>query len=136
STRALPVALIGLTLLGIGVLTWWRLVAVAGLVLFGTAVVVAAMPHLATARRRAPSAFASWSLAAAVGWLMVALIIDATTLLTSTDPGEAVGGFGSVLVPLLVGFVAQTLVGALTYLVPMALGGGPSGRRERTAVLE
>lgn len=136
STRALPVALVGLTLLGGGLLAWWPLVSIVGVALFGTAVAISAFPHLVTARRKSPSSFAAWSIAAAVGWLMIALIIDAITLLTSASPAEAVAGFGAVLVPLLVGFVAQTLIGALTYLLPLALGGGPSLRRARSAVME
>lgn len=136
SARALPAALTGLTLLGVGLLAWWRPVAVVGLGLFGAAVVVSAVPHVVAARRKAPSSFAAWSVAAALGWLTIALVVDAATLLTSPDPGLAVGRFGSVLAPLLVGFVAQTLIGALTYLLPMARGGGPAMRRARTSILE
>ena len=44
--------------------------------------------------------------------------------------------FGDVLVPLLIGFAAQTLLGALAYLLPMALGGGPTKVRAATAALD
>ncbi|MCM0675663.1 hypothetical protein NCC78_13330, partial [Micromonospora phytophila] len=42
----------------------------------------------------------------------------------------------AVLVSLLVGFVAQVLVGALTHLLPVVLGGGPGPARRRSALLE
>ena len=41
-----------------------------------------------------------------------------------------------MLVPLLVGFVAQTLIGALSYLLPVVVGGGPSAVREADARLD
>ncbi|WP_247658461.1 hypothetical protein [Micromonospora sp. U56] len=136
ASRALPLAVTGLVLLGAGLLAWWRVVAAAGLGLFALAVLVALRPALTTARARPPYAFAGWSLAAAAGWLLVALAVDAATLLPATDPGRAVDHFGAVLVPLLVGFVAQVLVGALTHLLPVVLGGGPGPARRRSELLE
>jgi nitrite reductase (NO-forming) len=37
---------------------------------------------------------------------------------------------------LVVGLVVQVLVGALTYLVPTVLGGGPLGNRAMTSILD
>ncbi|MFE2613548.1 hypothetical protein ACFXA2_08045 [Micromonospora chalcea] len=136
ATVALPVATTGLVLLGVGLLAWWRLVAAAGLSLFALGALIALRPALAVARTRPPYAFASWSLAAAGGWLMVALAVDAATLLPAADPAGAADRFGAVLLPLLVGFVAQVLVGALTHLLPVVLGGGPAPVRRRAALLE
>lgn len=133
---ALPLAVAALALLGVGVLAWWPVVAAAGLVVFAAAVVVSAVPAIASAWRRPPSSFAAWSIAAAIGWLLVALTIDTVTLLTAANPDAAAGAFGKVLVPLLAGFVAQVLLGALTYLLPMVLGGGPARVRARNEVLE
>lgn len=136
ATTALPLAVAGLALLGLGLLTWWRVAVAGGLVLFAAGVVVAAVPPIAAARRRPPSSFAAWSIAAAVGWLLVALTIDAATLITAAEPESAASRFGDVLVPLLVGFTAQVLLGALAYLLPTVLGGGPALVRARLAVLE
>lgn len=136
ATRALPLACSGLALLGLGLLAWWPLVAAGGVALFAVAVLVTVVPAVVAARQRPPSSFAAWSIAAGTGWLLVALVLDAATLLTATDPAVVHAGFDTVLVPLLVGFVAQVLLGALAYLLPMALGGGPAAVRERTAVLE
>lgn len=136
ATRALPPAATGLALLGIGLLAWWPVVAAAGVVVFAAAVVITAVPAASAARRRPPSSFSAWSIAAGVGWLLVALTVDAVMLLSAADPAVAHADFATVLVPLLVGFVAQVLLGALAYLLPVALGGGPAVVRERTAVLD
>ncbi|MEU5942793.1 hypothetical protein ABZ807_27300 [Micromonospora sp. NPDC047548] len=136
ATVALPVAVTGLVLLGVGVLAWWRVVAAAGLALFTLAALSALRPALAVARVRPPYAFAGWSLAAAATWLLVALAVDAAMLLSATDPAAAADQFHAVLLPLLVGFVAQVLIGSLTHLLPMVLGGGPGPLRRRTALLE
>ncbi|SCG53835.1 hypothetical protein [Micromonospora halophytica] len=136
ATVALPLAVTGLALLGVGVLAWWRVVAAAGLALFTLAALVVLRPALAVARVRPPTAFAGWSLAAASVWLLVALGTDAATLLSADDPATAADRFGTVLLPLLVGFVAQVLVGSLSHLLPMVLGGGPGPVRRRTALLE
>jgi hypothetical protein len=136
AVRALPLAVAGLGMLGLGVLAWWPVVAAAGVVVFAAAVIVNAVPAVAAGWRRPPSSFAAWSIAAAVGWLLVALGVDAVTLVGAADPAAAVAGFGSVLVPLLAGFVAQVLIGALAYLLPMVLGGGPARVRSRQAVLD
>jgi len=134
--RALPVAGTGLALLAVGLLAWWPVVAAGGLGVFAIAVLGVVAPCVSVARRKPPASFAAWSMAAATGWLLVALALDAATLLTATHPDAAVDRFGVVLVPLLVGFVAQILVGALAYLLPVALGGGPTAVRRRMAALD
>ena len=136
ATRALPVAATGLALLGIGLLVWWPVVAAAGVALFAAAVVVTAVPAVVAARQRPPSSFSAWSIAAGIGWLLVALAVDAATLLATADPAAPDADFDAMLVPLLVGFVAQVLLGALAYLLPVALGGGPAVVRERMAALD
>lgn len=134
---ALPVAVTGLVLLGTGLLGWWPPVFLPGLLLVAAAVVIVAGPAVRTARTRPPSSFAAWSIAAAGGWLLVALVVDGWVLLSAGgDPAVAAGGFGAVLVPLLAGFAAQVLVGALSYLLPMALGGGPAVVRHRLATMD
>lgn len=134
--RALPVALAGLALLGTGVLAWWPLLATGGLILVAGAAVIIMGPGLESARGKAPASFAGWSLAAAGAWLIVALGVDAWSLLAALSPADALDRFDAVLIPLLVGFVAQTLLGAMAYLLPMVLGGGPAAVRERTGRLD
>lgn len=136
ATTALPLAVTGLVLLGTGLLAWWPTVIGAGLVLFALGALITLRPAVTAARGRPPGSFASWSIAAAGGWLFVALAVDAWTLLSAGEPDLAADRFGAVLIPLLVGFAAQVLLGALTYLLPMALGGGPDQLRRRIAILD
>ncbi len=134
--RALPLSLTGLACLALGALAWWPLLAAAGLALFAAAVVVIAVPAALTARQRPPASFATWSIAAGLGWLLVALAWDAISLLSTGDAAVAADRFHAILPALGGGFVAQVLLGALAYLLPMALGGGPVPVRERTARLD
>ncbi|KRE41070.1 multicopper oxidase domain-containing protein [Knoellia sp. Soil729] len=93
-------------------------------------------PALAAARARPPQSFAAWSVLAAIGWLAVSLVWLTALLVTSADWVTAGERTHQVTVPLAVGFAAQVLLGALTYLVPVVLGGGPARVRELTAILE
>ena len=133
---ALPLAVTGLALLGVAALAWWPVLALGGLGLVAAAVVVTARPAGQAARAKPPASFAAWSIAAGALWLLVALAVDAVILATAGDPDRAADRFGGVLAPLLAGFAAQTLIGALSYLLPMALGGGPTRVRSATARLE
>ncbi|GIF13685.1 hypothetical protein [Actinoplanes teichomyceticus] len=132
----LPTALTGLSGLALGALAWWPVVAAAGLAVFATAVVATVVPAARAARVKPPESFAAWSIAAGAGWLLISLAVDGYRLLTANDPAAAADGLSAVLVPLLAGSVAQVLLGALAYLLPMALGSGPARVRERTAALD
>lgn len=136
ATRALPLCVAGLACLGVGTLAWWPIVAATGLALVAAAVVVVTVAGVATARQRPPASFATWSIAAGTGWLLVALAWDAAALLSAPNTAVAADRFDSVLAPLGGGFVAQVLLGALSYLLPMALGGGATPVRARTASLD
>jgi len=136
SRTALPIAVTGLSMLAVAVLAWWPAVAAAGLALFALAVLRTAVPAARVGRVKPPESFAAWSIAAGAAWLLAALAVDAWVLLSAGGPDAAVDRFGIVLVPLLAGSVAQVLLGALSYLLPMALGGGPAAVRERTAALD
>ena len=133
---ALPVASVGLALLSVGLLGWWPVPAVGGLALVTLAVLVALIPAVKAAVRKPPVSFAAWSMAAAAGWLLTALVVDAVTLATAGSAEAAHDRSGDMLVPLLVGFVAQTLLGALSYLLPVALGGGPARVRAADTALD
>lgn len=58
-------------------------------------------------------------------------------MLTNREPTARESALaGLVPVQLLTGFVAQTLIGALTYLLPVVLGRGPADGRRLAAVLD
>lgn len=103
-----------------------RWAAVAGLLVYLAGVTEALRPFAATWRRKPAREAGPVSMAAATGWLVVALVLDLLAVAVVPD----LDGYDRVLdalVPvLLVGFVVQILLGALTFLIPVILGGGPA----------
>ena len=136
SRQALPVLGAALATIVGGALLGVISVAALGVMAYLVAALWALRPALAAARVRPPQSFASWSVLAAVGWLIVSLVWLAGLLLSSTDWSMAGESAHRVTVPLAAGFAAQVLLGALTYLVPVVLGGGPARVRELTTTLE
>ncbi|MFD8307762.1 multicopper oxidase domain-containing protein, partial [Streptomyces sp. NPDC059690] len=107
-----------------------------GVVGYAAGLVVAARPWLREARAKAPRSFAAWSVAAGCGWLAGSLIA-LIGILVSTTSWITVGEHVSLLTaPLAAGWIAQVLLGALSFLVPVVLGGGPTAVRAATANLE
>ncbi|MGC0400440.1 nitrite reductase (NO-forming) [Streptomyces sp. SAI-126] len=119
-----------------GLSAGWRPAAAFGVGFYAAGVAVAAQLFARTVRRRpAISAAAAWMLAAATGWLCVGVTVD--LVLLAARPLDVVrDDIDSLLPLLLVGLVAQVLIGALTYLLPIVLSGGPKERAALRAVLE
>jgi len=129
ATRCLILTTTGLTIAVAGLAADLRWVGVAGLALYGAGVIVALQPFVATWRRKGPRDMAAWSMAAGTGWLAIGVAAD-LVLLASAPVLASYMPRLDALVPLLaVGFVLQTLIGALTYLLPVIQGGGPAGVR-------
>ncbi|GAA3480680.1 cupredoxin domain-containing protein [Streptomyces yanii] len=118
-----------------GLVAGWRPAAVLGIALYAAGAAVAAQLLARTVRRPAISAAAAWMLAAAAGWLLVGLVAD-LVLLAARPLAEARDDIGSLVPVLLAGLVAQVLIGALTYLLPIVLAGGPKERAALRTVLE
>jgi nitrite reductase (NO-forming) len=121
----------GLVVAAAGMLLGWWPLAVAGLAGYAAGVGVALVPLVGALRRRGPRGPAGWMLSAATAWLVVAVVADAVRVAV-VGP---VGALDPVLPLLVVGFVAQVLVGALTQLLPVVLGRGPAEHKELAAVL-
>ncbi|MEU3249888.1 multicopper oxidase domain-containing protein [Streptomyces sp. NPDC006997] len=114
----------------------WRWAAVAGIAGYAAGLAVAVDLLARTVRGREPvSVAAVWTLAASVGWLCVGVAVDAAVL-AARPLAEAQDGVADLVPVLLVGFVAQVLIGALTHLLPVVLGAGPQDRGALRAVLE
>ncbi|MGW3658260.1 multicopper oxidase domain-containing protein [Streptomyces sp. NPDC005151] len=119
-----------------GLAAEWRPTAALGVALYAAGVAVATQLFARTVRRRpAISAPAAWMLAATAGWLLVGVVVD-LVLLAARPLAEVRDDIGSLVPVLLVGFVAQVLIGALTYLLPIVLASGPKERAALRAVLE
>ncbi|MFT4296928.1 MAG: multicopper oxidase domain-containing protein [Micropruina sp.] len=78
------------------------------------------------ARTRPPREFASASVGAALVWLVIGLGWAGALLATAPDWTAVREGFIWPAAVLGAGFAVQVLSGALSYLLPSVLGGGPS----------
>lgn len=136
SRQALPALVTSLTVVVTAALAGARTVTAVGLLAFLVAALWSLQPMLGAARARPPQTYAAWSVLAAVGWLAVSLGWLAVLVLLAPDWGAAGEATHRVAVPLAAGFGAQVLLGALTYLLPVVRGGGPSVVRATTDVLE
>ncbi len=136
---ALPVASAGLVLAVAGLIAssaggptagMGRAAAVAGLGGYALASALVCGPALATARRavRSPQAYA---ISAVCAWFPLAAAAAAVAVVWPADP--LVRAIGIVL---LVGVLAQAIVGALTYLLPMVTGAGAERRALQRRQLE
>ncbi len=127
--QALPVLLGSLALVVTGALLGWRALVVAALVGYLAGLAWWGRALGAPARRRAPREMATLSVAAALGWAVVAIGWIAGTV-ALRDSWAGVGAtYGVPAAVLAAGFGTQLLVGALSYLVPAVLGGGPAAVR-------
>ncbi|USQ77916.1 multicopper oxidase domain-containing protein [Ornithinimicrobium cryptoxanthini] len=122
ATQALPLLATALVILNAGAFAGLRWVTVAGLLVYAAGLVWWGRALWRPARRRPPREFATASVGSALVWLAVGIAV--TTWLVARGPvSDSVGLLASIFV---VGFAAQLLTGALSYLMPVVLGGGPS----------
>ena len=133
---ALPVMVAGLALVFVGALGDLRWLGVTGLVTYATGWAWHAVPLVRTAARRAPAAFSTWSMAAGLVWLPVGLGLTAAALARSGSWASMEDHYGPITAVFVVGFALQVLFGALAYLLPSVLGGGPSVVRAGSRHLE
>ncbi|GAB3038900.1 multicopper oxidase domain-containing protein [Parafrigoribacterium mesophilum] len=133
---ALPLLGAGVVLIGLACLLDLRIAVAFGVLIylvgFGQ-VLIEVYQH---GKQSRPASFASWSIGAALIWFAIAVLgfgVFVVTAPTWTQIGDRV----AALVPLFaVGFAAQILLGALSYLLPVALGGGPEAARASARELD
>jgi nitrite reductase (NO-forming) len=132
----LPVLVAGLGLLALGCLTDLRLVVALGVLVYLLAlgrVLREAVGHL----RRAPAVtFAGWSLGAALVWFALCTLGFAVHVALAPSWTVAASRVEALVPYVAVGFAAQVLLGALSYLVPVVLGGGPAASKATAAELD
>lgn len=135
--RVLPVLVTGLTAAA-GAALWDRPAGVGlGVLVTGTAALWGVgLPLLRAARSAGPGAFAPWTLAGGLLWTGVAVAAFAVRAAGATDARELRSAVLPWLVVLGAGGVLQVFVAALTYLMPVVIGGGPGPVRTGMAMLE
>ncbi|GAA1957258.1 hypothetical protein GCM10009838_11550 [Catenulispora subtropica] len=108
--------------------------AAAGMALYAGSVTYSLKPALSEVRTGRPRSAPAFALLAGNLWLIAALGIDVVGLAFGTDTADSL--LDHVLVPVLgIGVVVQILTGALSFLLPVTVGGGPAGNRRMSAVL-
>jgi nitrite reductase (NO-forming) len=136
AARALPVLVGGVVITASGAAAGLRSVAALGIAAYVAGLLVTARAFLDALRRKPPAEFPAWSVLAGLLWLIGTLVVLGVGVGTvqSWHRVEQVLGWASPY--LAAGFAAQVLLGALSYLVPVALGGGPTPVRAAAAVLD
>ena len=120
--QALPFLATALVIVNVGAFSGLRWMTVAGLLVYAVGLVWWGRALWVPARRRPPREFATASVGSALVWLAVG-IATTTWLVSQGEVADSLGLLASIFV---VGFAAQLLTGALSYLMPVVLGGGPS----------
>ncbi|BAW93717.1 membrane protein [Actinomyces sp. Chiba101] len=145
AVRGLPALVVGTALVA-GTGAWAPLGALgAATYLLGAASVLG--PALRTARRVPPSSYATASTAAAVCWFLAGVVLLGIGIVGALADGTGGGGAAAqaaatrqaihgLRLPLAAGFALQVLIGALSYLTPVMLGGGPAAARATNAILD
>jgi nitrite reductase (NO-forming) len=131
--RALWLCAGGLVVVGGASLLDLRPLFALGILLYLAGVGFVVVEGVRQARRSTQWAFASWSIAAAVGWFVFCTIGFAVVVVVASSWTAVANGLGWLIGPFAVGFAAQVLLGALGHLLPVVLGGGPEASR-RTAL--
>ncbi|WP_225860341.1 multicopper oxidase domain-containing protein [Streptomyces triticiradicis] len=133
---ALPVLLAGLAAAVAAALLAPPPLAAPGVTGYAGGLVIAGRPWLREARAKTPRSFAAWSVAAGCLWLAGSLTALGGILLSTTSWTTVAERVSLLTAPLAAGWIAQVLLGALSFLVPVVLGGGPAAVRAATAGLE
>lgn len=127
--RALPILVGALAIALAGALLSHPWAAGIGLLGYLCGVGLIARPFVLAALAKPPREYPTFSVAAAMVWLAICLIATTWVFFTSATWAEATQGFTWLVPALAAGFAAQVLFGALSYLLPVVLGGGPAAVR-------
>lgn len=137
ATSALPLWVAALLVAGTGAVAGSMRVASVGLlVVVGAAALGVGVPLLRAALTKSPAEYGAWSLMLGAAWILVA---GAGACLRAFEAADATGLRSAFLtwMPILgAAGLGQLFVGALTYLMPVVIGGGPSAVRVGVGVLE
>lgn len=124
--RALPLLIGGILVLTAGATMGLRIVAVLGLVGYAGGLLWWGRALYRPLRLKGVREFAPASVAAALVWAIVGLVWSGWLLATAATWEAFTDGIPVVAGVLVVGFALQLLTGALSYLLPSVVGGGPA----------
>ena len=123
SLRALYLMCGGLALTVIGAAMGTRPLAAAGLVVYLVALLIVAWVMVRTLQTKRPNEYPPMSVGMGFLWLIVG--VAATAYMVATTPFAQLD-MRAVTPVFVVGFLLQLLLGAMSYLLPQRMGGGPA----------
>lgn len=124
--QALPLQLVGLSVLIAGALVGWSPLALAGLLGYVAGLIWWGRALIRPLRAHGLREFAPASVLAALLWAGIGLAWVGWLLATTGSWAGVADALPTVGGVFAVGFAAQLLSGALSYLIPSVMGGGPS----------
>lgn len=134
--RSLPLLVFGLVIVLAAAVFDVQVGVGVGLLVYLAGVVMVLVPAIGQARQMPPQNYAGWSMGLALLWLAGCVAALGVQIISAASWADAVGGMQILVAPFVVGFVAQIVSGALSYLLPVVLGGGPSVAKATNAVLD
>lgn len=140
AARALPLMAAGVLVAAAGAVAGPLLIVALGLLAYLAGLVIIGVSLFRAARQKAPRSFAALTVGMALVWWAGAvgmLAVGAVVAFTDGTGFDALARLVDQVVPYLAaGFAAQVLVGALSYLIPVVLGGGPTAVRTGTTAFD
>jgi nitrite reductase (NO-forming) len=127
--RALPMLAMGVLLVGLACLIGLRLGVAAGLALYLGGLALVGIELVRQARRTPPRTYAGFSMGMALAWFAGSVLALAIAIAVVPGWAGVSAAVAALLLPFVVGFVAQLVGAALSYLLPVVMGGGPVGTR-------
>ncbi|MDJ0322299.1 multicopper oxidase domain-containing protein [Cryobacterium sp. PH31-AA6] len=115
----------GLSLLVVGCLADLRLVTALGVAVYLVGLVLVMIEVVRLGRASPAVTFAGWSLGSALAWFALCVLGFGLLVALAPDWVGAADRLDQLIPVFAVGFAAQILLGALSYLLPVVLGGGP-----------
>ena len=124
--QSLPVLVGSVLVATAGALLDWRWLVVAGLAGYLGGVLWWGRALIRPARVKPPRSFAAASVGAGLVWFVVSVVWAAVVIATAPTPQALADAYPTLAGVFVVGFAAQLLAGALSYLIPSVVGNGPA----------
>lgn len=121
--RGLPALLGGLGVAALGAVLGSPTLTAAGALGYLLAAGYVLRPHLDEVRRKRPNTFATLSVLCGVVWLLGSLGYAVVVFATSPTWAAVLDRAGLLTAPVLAGFLVQVLLGSLSYLMTIVVGG-------------
>lgn len=132
SRIALPAMAAGSLVAAGGSLGGWVPVVVLGLLCYAVGVGLIGRIMIRTGMRKRPEGYMGWSVASGIGWLFVTVVM---ALILVAVRGMQSSVMEALTIPFVAGFLLQTLFGAMSYILPSTMGGGPATVRASLAAI-